>query len=287
MPSIGQVRRSLAKALSDAGVDCAPFAADQLIMFACSMTREKMLFSANEEITQVGMQRINDYKTQLLNGCPLQYIIGKWEFYSLPLLVGDGVLIPRADTEVLVETVADRLRDIDGAKILDLCAGSGCVGIAVASECKNACVMAVEFDNNAFEWLQKNIDKFDFNIQAVKADVLKQPDERFSGISFDCIVSNPPYIRTEEIKNLDKQVADYEPLAALDGGKDGLTFYRSILSNWSPLLKSGGTLAVEIGFDQGKEVAALFRGAGLDNVRIIKDYSNNDRVVMGIKTLLK
>ncbi len=218
---------------------------------------------------------------QRLSGRPLQYILGEWDFLSLRLKVGEGVLIPRADTELLCETAADRLRDVQNPRVLDLCAGSGCVGIGVASLLPSAQVVEVEKSPQAFVFLEENIKRYpQYGVQAVQADVLVDTDA-VDG-SFDAILSNPPYIPTADLDTLMREV-QHEPRFALDGGADGLLFYRAILTHWLPKLKKGGFCAVEIGFDQGEQVNRMFGEFGLKNSNVLKDYGGNDRVVIGEK----
>ncbi len=216
---------------------------------------------------------------QRLSGRPLQYILGEWDFLSLRLKVGDGVLIPRADTELLCETAADRLRDIQNPRVLDLCAGSGCVGIGVASLLPSAQVVEVEKSPQAFAFLEENIKRYpQYAVQAVQADILTDFDA-VNG-TFDAILSNPPYIATAELDGLMREV-QYEPRLALDGGVDGLRFYRAILTHWLPKLRKSGFCAVEIGFDQGEQANRLFGEFGLKNTHVLKDCGGNDRVVIG------
>ncbi len=216
-----------------------------------------------------------------LQGRPLQYILGEWDFLSLRLYVGEGVLIPRQDTEILCETVAEVLYGKTVPKVLDLCAGSGCVGLGIASLVPNALVTAVEKSQQAFTYLEKNIARYpSFTVVPMEGDVFSDYME-FTDI-YDAIVSNPPYIPVADLNGLMQEVQN-EPQMALDGGEDGLDFYRAICDYWVPKLKEGGLCAVEIGFDQGEQVYRLFGEAGLTDCRVIKDYGGNDRVVLGYR----
>ena len=207
-------------------------------------------------------------------GEPLQYILGEWEFYSLPFSVGPGVLIPRPDTEILVDTAIEFIGKRE-VSVADLCAGSGCIGIAVAANCKGASVTAVEKSDLAFPFLEENIKRNGVRVTAVKGDITEG-----SFGEYDVILSNPPYIKSAVIPTLSREVG-HEPRLALDGGEDGLFFYRAILENWLCRLKKGGMLAVEIGFDQADEVKALFMESGLKNIGEKRDYGNNQRVIFG------
>ncbi len=218
---------------------------------------------------------------QRLQGRPLQYILGEWDFLSLRLCVGEGVLIPRQDTEILCETVAEALHTVPAPQVLDLCAGSGCVGLGIASLSPHVTVTALEKSKDAFVYLEKNIKRYpSLSVSAVAGDMLTD-HVQFTDV-YDAIVSNPPYIPTGDLDHLMREVQN-EPSMALDGGEDGLRFYRAICTHWVPKLKAGGLCAVEIGFDQGEQVYHLFGKSGLEACRIIKDYGGNDRVVLGYR----
>ena len=214
-------------------------------------------------------------------GRPLQYILGEWEFLTLTLAVGEGVLIPRADTECLCEETARRLAGADAPRVLDLCAGSGCVGLGIASLCSTAQVTAVELSDKALPFLRENVARYpQYAVTVKKADVLQETDA-FDG-EFDAIVSNPPYIPNADLDGLMREV-QHEPRMALDGDTDGLIFYRAIADNWLKKLTIGGVCAVEVGIGQASDVAALFTAAGLSDVRIIRDLAGVERVVSGRK----
>lgn len=229
-------------------------------------------------------RRLEESLCQRMDGRPLQYILGEWDFLSLTLAVGEGVLIPRPDTETLCETAATALRELceGGAvapRVLDLCAGSGCVGLGLASLYPAAQVTAVELSDRAFPFLQKNITRYPrLKVQAVQADVLEQAAQ-FTG-PYGAILSNPPYIPTGALPHLQREVLR-EPTMALDGAADGLRFYRAIAQTWTAKLAPGGFCAVEVGFDQAPVVKELFRAAGLERVRAVPDLAGIDRVVLG------
>ena len=215
------------------------------------------------------------------DGRPLQYILGEWEFLTLTLSVGEGVLIPRADTECLCEQTARHLAGIEHPRVLDLCAGSGCVGLGIASLCPAAQVTAVELSDAALPFLQKNIARYpDFAVTVRQADVLRDFDIFPHG--WDAIVSNPPYIPRADLAGLMREV-QREPRMALDGDTDGLLFYRAIAEHWVPKLRDGGICAVEVGIGQAADVAALFTEAGLKDVCITRDLGGVERVVTGKK----
>ncbi len=235
-----------------------------------------------------GMEEISDEKREeYLSLCrqrterPLQYILGKWEFCGMELACGEGVLVPREDTLALVECAAKALEKTEKPRIIDLCAGTGAVGLALCSMLGRGECVCVELYKDAYSYLEKNIESYGVGrVRAEMYDVLSKPTEEFGMV--DAIVSNPPYIETEVMNNLKGDVRK-EPKTALDGGDDGLVFYRAILENWLPLVKKGGIVAVEIGFDQGKKVSQLFREAKMAEICVIQDINENDRAIIGTK----
>ena len=213
-------------------------------------------------------------------GYPLQYIIGKWSFMGNDFIVGDGVLIPRDDTEVAVNECFSAVKNIRRAKILDLCSGSGIIAVTLAKLLPDAEITALELEDRAFGFLEKNIllNKAD-NVRALKGDIFRA----FSCIedkSFDAIISNPPYIKRGEISALQKEVG-FEPVSALDGGEDGLDFYRCIAENWLSKLKNGGSITLEIGEEQAEDVTGLLSEKCISDIRTVKDIQGLDRVIFG------
>lgn len=214
-------------------------------------------------------------------GRPLQYILGEWEFLTLTLKVGVGVLIPRPDTELLCEAAAERLRDVSAPRVLDLCAGSGCVGLGVASLKPDAAVTAVELSEEAWPYLTENIRRYPgYNAAPCRGNVLTDYDAYEGG--YDAILSNPPYIPTADLDTLQREV-QHEPRMALDGADDGLQFYRVIAEHWCDKLTENGFCAVEVGIGQAADVAALFAAAGLANTEILRDLGGVERVVIARK----
>lgn len=206
-----------------------------------------------------------------INGEPLQYILGEWEFYGLPFFVGEGVLIPRPDTETLVDAVLPLINK--NGNVIDLCSGSGAVAITL-KKLSGADVTALEKSPEAVKYLTKNAELNGTDIKIIQDDIFKfTPTQKY-----DLIVSNPPYIKSADMPFLQKEVQK-EPSMALDGGEDGLLFYRRIIE-FVPFLNKGGTLAVEVGYDISAQVLQIFDDAKLDG-KIIKDLSGNDRVVIG------
>ena len=211
-----------------------------------------------------------------LKGEPLQYILGKWGFYKGEFLVGEGVLIPRQDTETLVETSVEFLKGKQNPRVIDLCSGSGCVAISIATDYPNAEVIACEKYEKAYSFLEKNIEfNKTKNVKPLLLDITNETLE-----AADLIVSNPPYIPKEDMETLSAEVKR-EPETALYGGEDGLYFYRVIAEKWSKSLKKGGMLALEIGIGQEQEVIKLLKQAGLKNIGTKKDLCGVQRVVFG------
>ncbi|WP_322180723.1 peptide chain release factor N(5)-glutamine methyltransferase [Neglectibacter caecimuris] len=213
---------------------------------------------------------------------PLQYILGEWEFMGLSLRVGEGVLVPREDTAVLAETLAERLQGVPEPVGVDLCAGSGAVALGLCTLLPHAKLTCLELSEQAFSYLEQNLAAYpQYKICAKVGDVLrKETAESFPPQSLDFIASNPPYIPSKELSILQPEV-QREPAMALDGGEDGLVFYRALCALWLPRLKPGGVLAVEIGEDQGKAVSALFASHGLTKIELRQDWAGLDRCVAG------
>ncbi|MGI6255730.1 MAG: peptide chain release factor N(5)-glutamine methyltransferase [Acutalibacter sp.] len=215
---------------------------------------------------------------------PLQYILGEWEFLGLSLSVGEGVLCPREDTAVLVEELASRLKEVPAPVGVDLCAGTGAVALGLLTRIPQARVQAVELSEQALPYLEENLRRYGRDqVTAVPGDVLSREFAAgFAPGSLDFVASNPPYIETGELPTLQPEV-QREPSLALDGGGDGLTFYRAIGALWIPALKPGGVVAVEIGETQARDVAEIFQQSGVTDVEIHPDWAGLDRVVSGRK----
>lgn len=216
-----------------------------------------------------------------INGEPLQYILGKGHFMGREFRVGEGVLIPRDDTEVLVNKLVSYLKYVKNPKVIDLCSGSGIIAVSLDKCLDNSNIIALELSEMAFKYLCENINNNKCNVVAVKGDVNLKYRE-FPDNYFDSIVSNPPYIPSGDIQYLSDEVKS-EPRMALDGGDDGLRFYKVICSNWGCKIKRGGILAVEIGIGQSHDVKQIFLSNGFTDVEVVKDINSIDRVVVGKK----
>ncbi len=208
---------------------------------------------------------------------PLQYIIGQWDFYDLTFFVGEGVLIPRPETEELVEFALERIKEIKNPVIYDLCAGTGCIGLTVAKHRSDAKVYLLEKEEKAIRFLNKNKEKYNLNNAFVIQGDLFEFD--FSEIpDADIILSNPPYIPANEIAQLQREVL-FEPVTALDGGVDGLDFYRCIARKWVEKVKTGGFIGLECGDGQSLDVVSLFKEKYSEK-EVIYDFNNIDRIVI-------
>ena len=218
---------------------------------------------------------------RLLEGEPLAYVLGEWEFYGLNLVVSPDVLIPRDDTVAVASLAISQGLFLDkDPRILDLCCGSGCIGLAVASRVKDAKVTLADLSQKALNVAKQNtaLNHMTGRVRCMQVDATK-PAPAFLG-KFDMIISNPPYITGEDMKQLPKSVADYEPHMALYGGEDGLDFYRAIAENYTPALKSGGYLALEFGMGQGDDVCRILAEHGYTILERSRDYNDRERAVL-------
>lgn len=277
---IRDLQREMMYKLADIGVENTRFEMEQLLEKA-GLSRLRLLTDPSGNVPEKVERAALEMLGRRVSGYPLQYILGEWEFFGLPFEVGEGVLIPRQDTEALVERVRDILleRAPEEHYTADLCAGSGCIGIALAKLC-GARVKCIELSEAAFGYLKQNItlNGVEDRVTAVLADVL---DESSADGEFDLIVSNPPYLDDTDMKNLQSEVA-HEPKMALYGGADGLEFYRKMIAVWTKRLKRGGAFAVEIGMGQERGVIEIFAENGI-RADCIKDMRGIYRVVYGVK----
>lgn len=276
--TIFEAYNNIKKELKNAGIDDDVFEAKQIIKYITGYNNSQILSNYSNELTEFQKNNLTAIMKQRLIHYPLQYILGRWDFYGRSYKVGPGVLIPRQDTETVIDVCLEVLKDAEKPKILDICAGTGCIGLTLAAETENSSVTLLEKYEEAARYLRENIkNNAPENAKLILADVF---DGAAKDEKYDLIVSNPPYIKAEDIKNLQAEVK-YEPETALAGGKDGLDFYRFIAKEYKECLRSGGALVFEIGFDQGEAVKALMEAEGFNDIKIVKDYSENDRVVFG------
>ena len=257
--------------------DSPAFEANEIIIFATDLDRSGILYKQNEKLSSGQLKIIKKCLTKRKKGVPLQYILGEWEFYSLPFKVGKGVLIPRADSELLVDLVIEDIPHDNNITLLDLCSGSGALGIAVAKNCPNVRATLVEKSRRAFGYLRQNVELNAANLTAIRADIFKWKPKTPA----DIVICNPPYITKLEMLTLQKEVKK-EPVTALFGGTDGLKFYRLLCEMAGEFLKKGGKMFVEIGYKQADDVKKLFENSGFEQVEVFKDFGGNDRVVSAV-----
>ena len=255
--------------------------ARNLLRHITGMTQEQILAQRDLYINEKTCAEMEAAVQRLMSGEPLPYILGKWEFYGLELIVTPDVLIPRDDTCAVASLAIQQSLFLDSKpRILDLCTGSGCIGLAIASRVKDAKVTLADLSQQALAVAKQNIvlHHMTGRVSCVKANALEQPPA-FMG-KFDLIVSNPPYITTREMLELPHSVAGFEPRMALHGGEDGLEFYRAIAENYAHALKSGGYLCFEFGDDQGDDVCAILEANGYTVLERAKDYNDRERAVI-------
>lgn len=261
--------------LQKAGITDAELDARLLLEFICHTDRNALYAHGDQEIEDEKMHDFLHLIEKRAAHIPLQHLTGEQNFMGLDFLVNEHVLIPRQDTEILVEEI---MRDLhDGIRILDMCTGSGCILLSLLHYSNDCSGVGVDVSEDALAVARQNADRL-----AEKQAVFIQSDlfEKVEG-SFDLIVSNPPYIRSQEIAGLMPEVREHEPHLALDGKDDGLHFYREIIKGAMPHLKRGGQLFFEIGYDQGEAVQALLAANGYTEIAVVKDYAGLDRVVYG------
>lgn len=249
--------------------------ADWIISHVTKMSQEDFIKNPRE-ITAQEEAEIMDIVSRRNSGEPLQYILGETEFMGLTFKVNDLVLIPRQDTETLVETVVKKIKDKE-VRVLDIGTGSGCVGISIAKLCPNADVTLLDYSEAILEVAGENAKLNGVEVKLEHCDILEEIPEG----KFDVIVSNPPYIETDTIFSLDNIVTSYEPPEALDGGFDGLLFYQRITEIAPEIMEENSYIAFEIGYEQGEAVSEILDEAEFSGVKVIKDPCENDRVVTG------
>lgn len=278
-----EVYLSVRKALKAAGVEAFSLEARLLCACAADKTTEQFLRDMKFYVSDGYVEKVGEMLTRRLKGEPTAYITGEWEFYGLPMEITSDVLIPRNDTEILADRAIELLKGrMSSKRVLDLCTGSGCIGIAVAANVPDSRVILIDKSLRAMSVARANVLKNNVmrNVTCVDADALKAPPILLG--SFDMILCNPPYIPSQDIAGLDSSVKDYEPVMALDGGADGLEFYRSVASKWKTILKPKGILMFECGEGQAQSVAEIMDRCGFTNLTAFKDTLGIDRVMAGI-----
>lgn len=264
------------------GVEAAQLEARELVAYAAGKSREQFYRDLPLYAGDYAEKRVAELMARRLAGEPVAYIIGEWEFYGLTLDISSEVLVPRTDTEVLAQLAMDFVEPLpEGTRVLDLCAGSGCVGLAIAAACPNTRVTLGDISDGALRVCRQNVRRNELSarVTCMNVNALEPPIPNLW--DFDLVVSNPPYIRRAELAELDHSVRAYEPMLALDGGEDGLEFYRAIASKWRGALRLGGKLMFEVGYDQADAVEKILMVNGFVGIKSFQDTRGIWRVVEG------
>ena len=278
--TIFEAYNSTKKKLEGAGIEDYVFEAKQIIKHITGLNNMQIMTRYNDKLTEFQENNLVAIIHQREVRYPLQYIFGEWDFYGRAYSVGPGVLVPRADTETVVDTALEFLKTKEKAEVLDLCAGSGCIGITLSKEIKGARVLMVEKYNEAFRYTLKNIQRnVATSAKAIMGDIFEKTgaDGRY-----DLIVSNPPYIPIDEMKDTSPEVK-YEPETALIARESGMEFYKAITENYTDSLNVGGMLLFEVGINQSERVSEILKNAGYCDIKTAKDLNGIDRAVYGIK----
>ncbi len=280
MRMLKEAYRACRQALANSGIENADYEALCLIEHVTGFSRAGLIAHGDAAVSDSQQAQLTALTEKRLRRYPLQYLLGAWSFMGIPLAVGEGVLIPRDDTEVCTRLCLDYLRGKPHAQAFDLCAGSGAIALALERFGK-AQVTAVELSEHAFYFLKTNIKQNNATVTPVHGDVLHCYTDVSDG-SLDLIVSNPPYIRRGDLPSLQAEV-QFEPAMALDGGEDGYDFYRAIIARWSRKLKPGGALVFELGEGQAAAVAQQMREKGFIRLRTAEDFGGCERAIIGIR----
>ncbi|MBE6734154.1 MAG: peptide chain release factor N(5)-glutamine methyltransferase [Ruminococcaceae bacterium] len=280
--TLKELYNKVTEILEKAGVDSPAFEATWLINAEIPCDRLRLISEGDTPVSKEAEDKIFVLAERRAEGEPLQYIIGEWEFFGNKYYVGEGVLIPRDDTEVALTSTfpyLDSIKDREDLKILDLCSGSGILAISLKLRYKNAQVTAVEISDLALPYLQKNAKENKADIRIIHDDIFNCAED-FSDGEFDLIISNPPYVTDEDMETLQREVR-YEPSLALAGGVDGLTFYRRIIPLYTRKLKQGGMLCFEYDAQQAESISAMMNDAGFVNIQVFDDIGGVHRAING------
>lgn len=298
----GEAYREGAARLAEAGIEEAELDARLLLEFVCGTDRNTLLAHGDREVSGAEIERYRELIGKRAAHMPLQHLTGEQDFMGLPFLVNQDVLVPRQDTEVLVEEVMKHLHD--GMRILDLCTGSGCILLSLLQYSNNCEGVGTDLSGRALAVARENYERLRTQRPEMRARFLEgdlfealesaglsesrtawesgtASENRRASERFDIIVSNPPYIKTDVIDTLMPEVRDHDPVMALDGGADGLVFYRKITENAGAYLNGGGMLFFEIGCEQAEDVCHIMEEAGFREIEVVKDFAGLDRVVYG------
>lgn len=269
-------------------IDSPRLTAELLLSSLLNMQRIELYMNFDKEVETVKLEKLRDLVKRCLNHEPVQYLINRTEFYSLSLKVSKDCLIPRPETELLVERAIEFLRTRTGPQhVCDLCTGSGCIAVSIAKNFPEASIIATDICDKALSIAAENVAKYNLGekIRLLHGDLFKPIIDQLDGKEFDLIVCNPPYISLPEYENLEPKVKNHEPRLALEAGPEGLDIYRRIAAEVGSHLKKDGLLLLEIGWLQGKAVKQLLNDTNIFcEIKIEKDLSDNDRIVSAIKT---
>jgi len=283
MKTYSEIYLGARRRLRAADIEAHDLEARLIVSYASGKTREEYIASNRFYVTDPTIeQTVNNLIDRRLNGEPVAYLVEEWEFLGLPIMVNRSVLIPRIDSELLAEVSISLLKRRGWqTRLLDLCAGSGCIGLAISANVPTCRVVLADISDKALAICRKNMLKngLSRHVTTIEVDVTESPPALLG--RFDLIVSNPPYIPTDDIQTLDSSVRDFEPHEALDGGYDGLHFIRAIAAHWTTLLKPGGNLVLECGIGQFDAVCEIMRYAGYEDIKIFTDTGGIERVVVG------
>lgn len=280
MMTIFEAYNSTKKKLEKAGIEDSVFEARQIIKHITGFSATQILANYNNKLTEFQANNLIAIVHQREVRYPLQYILGNWDFYGRTFDVGVGVLVPRADTETVIDVAIDYLKEKENPQILDLCAGSGCIGITLAKEIETSNVLMIEKYMEAFRYTLKNVERnAATNAKAMMGDIFEKTGA--DGV-YDLIVSNPPYIPENEMSEISPETK-FEPETALLAEDGGMEFYKAIINNYTNSLKKGGMMLFEVGIGESQKVMDLLQGAGFSEVESKRDLGEIERAVFGIK----
>lgn len=285
---LAELSEKMAASLAAAGVEDSVFTARTLLLNICNITLEEWIWKKSEPASLETAAHLEEMVERRVAGEPLQYLLGEWDFYGNTFSVGAGVLIPRADTEVLIDAVKNQYTARSPLKIVDLCSGTGVIGLTLAKEFPESQVWLLEKSSEAMAYLLENQNRQSENrtrTNALLQDVLKTEEisTLFKKNSLDIVVSNPPYLTGRDMDELQKEV-QFEPSMALYGGEDGLLFYQKITQIWREFLIVGGRIYYEVGIYQAKPVMEILQTAGFEEITSFSDIQGIERVVSGKKS---
>ena len=273
--------------LTDKDVEAPRLSAELLLSNILSLKRIELYMHFGQVVEKQQLERLRDMVKRAGAHEPVAYLVGKTEFYSIEIEVNQDCLIPRPETELLVERAIEFLRGREGPQsVCDLCTGSACIAVAIAKNFPHAHVVATDISDAALAVAARNIEKYQLEdrVTLLNGDLFDPVIPHLDGSTFDLIVCNPPYVSSTEYEALDKNVREYEPALGLLAGQDGLDVYRRIADHAGGLLKDNGAIMLEVGYSQGPAVRKLVEEAGLSRaVKIEKDFNDNDRIVIAVR----